>query len=77
MLLVLNYFLFTTALFSQNNELKENELRNKIDSLLELMSLEEKIGQMTLFSSDYDVTGPVMKKDYVEGLKTGRVGAIF
>ncbi len=31
----------------------------KIDSLMALMTLEEKIGQMTLFTSGWDVTGPV------------------
>jgi beta-glucosidase len=49
----------------------------RIDSLLAIMSLEEKIGQMTLFTSDWDVTGPTIRKGYEADIKTGRLGAIF
>lgn len=48
-----------------------------VDSLIELMTLEEKIGQLTLFTSGWDVTGPSLKEDYVEDVKKGRVGNIF
>jgi beta-glucosidase len=53
------------------------EIAARVDSVLSLMTLEEKIGQLTLFTSDYDVTGPVMREGYVEDIKSGRVGAIF
>jgi beta-glucosidase len=49
----------------------------RIDSLLAIMSLEAKIGQMTLFTSDWDVTGPTIRKGYEADIKTGRLGAIF
>lgn len=49
----------------------------KIDSVLALMTLEEKIGQMTLFTSDWDVTGPTLRATYKEDIRSGRVGAIF
>lgn len=48
-----------------------------INNLMSKMTLEEKVGQMTLFSSDWDVTGPSMKSDYKEKLKQAKVGAIF
>jgi beta-glucosidase len=41
------------------------------------MTLDEKIGQLTLFTSDYDVTGPTIRENYKEDIKAGRVGAIF
>lgn len=41
------------------------------------MTLEEKVGQMSLFTGDYDVTGPSLRKEYIEDLRKGRVGAIF
>jgi beta-glucosidase len=50
---------------------------SRVDSVLSLMTLEEKIGQLTLFTSDYDVTGPVMREGYIDDIKAGRVGAIF
>jgi beta-glucosidase len=49
----------------------------RIDSVLSLLTLEEKIGQLTLFTSDWDVTGPTMRENYKEDIRTGRVGAIF
>src|SRR4030095_9629478 len=48
-----------------------------IDSLLKLMTLDEKIGQMTLYTSDWDVTGPTMNKNYISDIKAGKVGGIF
>ncbi len=53
---------------------KANQLA---DSLLEIMTLDEKIGQMTLFTSGWDVTGPVLKDDYLQDVKSGRAGNIF
>ncbi len=47
------------------------------DSLIRLMTLEEKIGQMTLFTSDWDVTGPTLRAGYRDDVAAGRVGAIF
>jgi beta-glucosidase len=52
-------------------------IEQKVDSLLSLMTLEEKIGQLTLFTSDFDATGPVIRENYLEDIRTGRAGAIF
>lgn len=41
------------------------------------MTLEEKIGQMTLFTSTWSTTGPTMREGYKEDVRAGRVGAIF
>lgn len=48
-----------------------------VDSILSLMTLEEKIGQMTLFTSDWDVTGPTLRENYQEDIRAGKVGAVF
>ncbi|WP_109098770.1 glycoside hydrolase family 3 N-terminal domain-containing protein [Aquimarina sp. AU58] len=70
--------------FSCKNKIKSSDLsgqdtqiEHKIDSLMALMTLEEKIGQTVLYSSGADITGPVLDKNYVEYLKKGQVGAIF
>lgn len=52
-------------------------IEQKVDSVLSLMTLEEKIGQMTLYTSDFDQTGPTVREGYIEDIKAGRVGAIF
>lgn len=48
-----------------------------VKDLISKMTIDEKIGQMTLFTSDWDVTGPVIRKNYQEDIKSGKVGAIF
>jgi len=49
----------------------------KADSIIKMMTLEEKIGQLSLFTSDWDVTGPVMNNNYIQLIKEGKAGAIF
>jgi len=49
----------------------------RVDSVLSLMTLEEKIGQMTLFTSDWAITGPTLRANYKEDLLKARVGAIL
>ncbi|WDO11667.1 beta-glucosidase BglX [Flavobacterium sp. WW92] len=53
----------------------------KVDSVLKLMTLEEKVGQMNQYNGFWDVTGPVPKdgqaaKKY-ENLKKGLVGSML
>jgi len=55
----------------------QSSSEEKADSLLALMTLREKIGQLTLYTSDWDVTGPTMRKGYQNDIKNGDVGAIF
>ncbi len=49
----------------------------RVDSLLQLMTLEEKIGQMTQFSANWSVTGPIMSNDFKPYLDRGLIGSIF
>lgn len=55
----------------------ESTLTAKVDSVLGLMTLEEKVGQMTLFTSDLTTTGPTIRDDYVPLIRAGKVGALF
>ena len=56
---------------------KESGLNQKADSVLSLMNLDEKIGQMVLYTSDWDVTGPSIKSGYLEDIRKGLCGNIF
>lgn len=69
--------LILTQACTQNKPNATNDLDRKVDSVLSLMTLEEKIGQMTLFTSDMDQTGAFIRKEYEEDIKSGRAGAIF
>ncbi len=56
------------------------EVEKKIDSLLALMTLEEKVGQLVLYNGSWDLTGPASNldtKQKEENLKNGRVGAML
>ena len=55
----------------------DKTIEQRVDSLLALMTLEEKIGQMTLFTSDWEMTGPTLRDTYKEDIRKGKVGAIF
>jgi beta-glucosidase len=57
--------------------IKQDNYNLKADSIIRLMTLEEKIGQMTLFTSDWSSTGPSMRKDNIELIRKGKVGGIF
>ena len=49
----------------------------KVDSLMQVMTLEEKIGPLVLFTSDWSVTGPSMRDNYLEDIRAGRCGALL
>lgn len=55
----------------------DKEVERRVDSVLRLMTLEEKVGQMAQYSCNWDVTGPVMTGDYESLLKKGLVGSLF
>ena len=55
----------------------ELEVDPRVDSLLRLMTIDEKIGQMVLLTSDWDVTGPSIRQGYVDDIRSGRCGNIF
>lgn len=48
-----------------------------VDSLLRVMTLDEKIGQLVLYTSDWDVTGPSIRDGYVDDIRAGKCGNIF
>lgn len=64
-------FLLPATLCAQQNK------EQFINTLMSKMTLEEKIGQMTLFTSDWDVTGPTVRSNYLEDIKSGKMGSIF
>ncbi|WP_108805015.1 beta-glucosidase BglX [Aquimarina sp. Aq107] len=68
--------------FSQNKKEKESSdrIEKKVDSLIAIMTLKEKIGQLVLYNGSWDVTGPpsdVGNKEKYEKLRNGEVGAML
>ena len=60
-----------------NQSHKLRDVDPRVESLLKEMTLDEKIGQMVLFTSDWDVTGPTIYEGYLEDIRSGRCGNIF
>ncbi|WP_225035135.1 beta-glucosidase BglX [Winogradskyella sp. SM1960] len=56
--------------FSQNYEAK-------VDSLMNLMTLQEKIGQTVMYSGHWDQTGPVVGSDNGKYIREGNMGAML
>ncbi|WP_343669670.1 beta-glucosidase BglX [Chitinophaga sp.] len=63
----------TTAQIKTN----QNGKQVFINNLIKKMTLEEKIGQLNLLTSDMDVTGPFMNAGYKKDIEAGRCGSIF
>ncbi|MBB1193408.1 beta-glucosidase BglX [Flavobacterium sp. SOK18b] len=60
---------------------QKNALDRKVDSVLQLMTLEEKVGQLNQYNGFWDITGPTPKEGQAakkyEDLKKGLVGSML
>lgn len=79
LLILLIMFIVSIPVDSEARQMKDHDplIERKIDSLLALMTLPEKVGQLVLFTSDIDVTGPTIREGYKEDIQKGLVGALF
>lgn len=83
------YTLLTIALFyggflalGQNSKILSSvkNVETKVDSVLALMTLEEKVGQLVQYNGSWDLTGPASNldtKQKEENLKNGLVGSML
>lgn len=56
---------------------EDRKMDRFVSDLMKKMTLDEKIGQTVLFSSTWDITGPVSDNDYLDRTVEGSVGGIF
>lgn len=80
--LFLSLFLGTGLSFAQTSEIPSSvkNVEKKVDSVLGMMTLEEKVGQMVQYNGSWDLTGPasdVDNKQKEERLKKGLVGSML
>ena len=77
------FLLISVTSFSQKNQVGEDakshsyRMNSFISSLMQKMTLEEKIGQMNLPTVGFDVTGPILSQGVEEKIKKGLVGGVF
>jgi len=61
-----------------DNTHKKLTIDQRVDSVLSLMTIEEKIGQLNQYNDDWLATGPqTIPTDKVDDIKNGRVGSIL
>lgn len=80
--LVVSIFLFGWNTASAQNKLIDPAIEQKVDSVLALMTLEEKVGQLNQHNGSWDVTGPIPENnEYVAEraklLMNGGVGSML
>ncbi len=75
--LALGSIIFWMGLTSCSNPKQENSLEAKVDSVMQLMTLEEKIGQLNLPSAGDFVTGQASNADIAKKIEQGMVGGLF
>jgi beta-glucosidase len=71
------FLLFTTA-FSLPVIAQQKSVDAKVDSVVKLMTLDEKIGQMNQYNGDWSATGPITKDgDKQNQIRKGMVGSML
>ncbi len=57
---------------------REKTIEQKVDSVLKLMTLDEKIGQMNQYNGDWEATGPITKDgDKQNQIRKGMLGSML
>ena len=50
---------------------------SRIEQLIDRMTLEEKLGQLTMTACSYTVTGPVIAGDSTDAIRAGAIGNLL
>jgi len=78
--LFLPYLSYSQSVNKELKKIKDPTIEHKVDSVLAMMTIYEKIGQMNQYASSWDLTGPASTKDSKEKeyrLKNGGVGSML
>lgn len=76
-ILLLSVWLFSFPLFPMMGQGLDETIDHKVDSLIALMTLEEKIGQLNLPAAGDFTTGLASSSDIAGKIKAGQVGGLF
>lgn len=59
------------------NQNSESKYDKEIRALISKMTLDEKIGQLNLVTKNKAITGPLVKTNYRQDIKAGKIGAMY
>ena len=75
---MMRYILFLATAMMVGRAIGQRTIGQRVDSVLRLMTLEEKIGQMNQYNGDWAATGPITKEgDKQEQIRKGMVGSML
>jgi beta-glucosidase len=69
--------LFSGTVMAQQRSAGDAKMEQFVNNLIGKMTLDEKIGQLTQYTSDMASTGPTMRAGYRDDIQKGLVGSIF
>lgn len=69
--------LWITHQLSAQNYRPSPQNEQKVSALLAKMTLDEKIGQLTLYTTDWGSTGPTIREGYKNDIRSGACGNLF
>lgn len=73
LLLFISFLVITPSAFAQKKSIEQ-----RIDSVMKLMTLEEKVGQMNQYSGVWEHTGPITEENNLLGqIREGKVGSML
>ena len=75
-LVLLLSILFLNPLVAQNYRPSKG-IEARVNALLSKMTLDEKIGQLTLYTTDWGSTGPTIREGYKNDIRSGACGNLF
>ena len=76
-IIVSTIFSHCIYLSANNNYNSEIDIHRKVDSIMSLMTLNEKIGQTIMYSGDWNNTGPYVTSDNMKFIKEGNLGSML
>ena len=76
-IIVSTIFSHCIYLSANNNYNSEIDIHRKVDSVMSLMTLNEKIGQTIMYSGDWNNTGPYVTSDNMKFIKEGNLGSML
>ncbi|MBC7885532.1 MAG: beta-glucosidase BglX [Saprospiraceae bacterium] len=76
-IIYIGVILFLSCSKSTTSKMRSVPKDPLIENLISNMTLDEKLGQMTLYTTDWESTGPTIRGGYENDIKSGRCGALF
>ncbi len=75
--LLVVFLLLTSVMITNQLQAQSPASASRIDSILQIMTLEEKAGQLSIFTNDWNADGTFILDQYAQKIKEGKAGGIF